>query len=155
MAWVGAAPSADRLLGRLGPARFIWVWELSGPISLLGLPLVPGRASCSPHATVTSTPSPPRAAARDGFRLDGQRGAGSEMERALLTRNVPLGSGWTVGTTALWSSSDLRTPSFPLDLEAELHLTGSAVQPLDLEAELHLLDRCHCGCTASSLPSSG
>ena len=41
VAWLGA-PSADRFLGRLGLARFIWVWGLSGPISLLGLPLVRG-----------------------------------------------------------------------------------------------------------------
>ena len=42
VAWVGA-PSADRFLGRLGLSRFIWVWGLSGPISLLGLPLVRGE----------------------------------------------------------------------------------------------------------------
>ena len=42
VAWVGA-PSADRFLGRLGLSRFLWVWGLSGPISLLGLSLVRGE----------------------------------------------------------------------------------------------------------------
>ena len=41
VAGVGA-PSANLFLGRLGLSRFLWVWGLLGPISLLGLPLVQG-----------------------------------------------------------------------------------------------------------------
>ena len=46
---LGGALSASRSLGRLGLARFIWVWGLSGPISLLGLPLV--RCEVGPWLT--------------------------------------------------------------------------------------------------------
>ena len=47
VAGVGA-PSADRFLGRLGLSRFIWVWGLSGPTSLLGLPMVGGESLAHP-----------------------------------------------------------------------------------------------------------
>ena len=44
-------PSANRFLGRLGLSRFLWVWGLSGPISLLGLSLVRGEVGplLTPH----------------------------------------------------------------------------------------------------------
>ena len=42
VAGVGA-PSANLFLGRLGLSRFLWVWGLLGPISLLGLSLVRGK----------------------------------------------------------------------------------------------------------------